>query len=109
MEKWNAMLRYWICVMRCMRTSLSCELKDIVEDLQMSLGKRDDTAVQDKIQSYFHSVKKAKKHFVKAATVTFDKEDCRILKLLSKATGITAFNLTVQLQGKQITTTTTTT
>jgi hypothetical protein len=39
---------------------------------------------------------------VKAATVTFDKEDCRILKLLSKATGITAFNLTVQLQGKQI-------
>lgn len=54
------MLRYLISVMRCMRTSLSCELKAIVKYLQMSLRKRDDTAVQAKIQSYFRSVKKAK-------------------------------------------------
>jgi hypothetical protein len=46
------------------------ELKAIIQDLQVSLRKGDDSAVQSKIQSYFRLVKKAKKHFKKAAKVT---------------------------------------
>ncbi|RLM80147.1 uncharacterized protein C2845_PM12G03270 [Panicum miliaceum] len=80
------------------------ELKAIVQDLQVSLRKGDDTAVQAKIQSYFRLVK-AKKHFKKAAKkVSSDKEDCRILRLLSEAREITTSLLesTVQLLTKQI-------
>ena len=81
------------------------ELKAIVQDLQVSLRKGDDAAVQAKIQSYFRLVKKAKKHFKKAAKkVSSDKEDCRILRLLSEAREITTSLLesTVQLLAKQI-------
>lgn len=80
------------------------ELKVIVQDLQVSLRKADDAAIQAKIQSYFRLVKKAKKHFKKAAKkVTFD-EDCRILQLLSEAREITTSLLesTVHLLAKQI-------
>lgn len=80
------------------------ELKAVVQDLQVSLRKADDAAIQAKIQSYFHLVKKAKKHFKKAAKkVTFD-EDCRILRLLSEAREITTSLLesTVHLLAKQI-------
>nr|CAB3445632.1 unnamed protein product [Digitaria exilis] len=83
------------------------ELKAIVQDLQVSLRKGDDAAVQAKIQSYFRLVKKAKKHFKKAAKkVTSDKEDCRILRLLSEAREITTSLLesTVQILAKQIAT-----
>ncbi|KAF8776343.1 hypothetical protein HU200_003570 [Digitaria exilis] len=66
------------------------ELKAIVQDVQVSLRKGDDAAVQAKIQCYFRLVKKAKKHFKKAAKkVTSDKEDCRILRLLIEAREIT--------------------
>ena len=80
------------------------ELKAIVQDLQVSLRKADDAAIQAKIQCYFRLVKKAKKHFKKAAKkVTFD-EDCRILRLLSEAREITTSLLesTVHLLAKQI-------
>ncbi|KAG2656089.1 uncharacterized protein LOC120654940 [Panicum virgatum] len=81
------------------------ELKAIVQDLQVSLRKGDDAAVQAKIQSYFRLVKKAKKHFKKAAKkVSSDKEDCRILRLLSEAREISTSLLesTVQILAKQI-------
>nr|CAB3483772.1 unnamed protein product [Digitaria exilis] len=81
------------------------ELKAIVQDLQVSLRKGDEAAVQAKIQSYFRLVKKAKKHFKKAAKkVTSDKEDCRLLRLLSEAREITSSLLksTVELLAKQI-------
>ncbi|GJN04214.1 hypothetical protein PR202_ga21739 [Eleusine coracana subsp. coracana] len=81
------------------------ELKDIIQDLQVSLRKGDDAAVEAKIKSYFLLVKKAKKHFKKAAKkVTSDKEDCRILRLLSEARGITTSLLesTLQLLAKKI-------
>ena len=81
------------------------ELKAIVQDLQVSLRKGDDAVVQAKIQSYFRLVKKAKKHFKKAAKkVTSDKEDCRILRLLREAREITSSLLksTVELLAKQI-------
>ena len=81
------------------------ELKAIVQDLQVSLRKGDDAAVQAKIQAYFRLVKKAKKHFKKAAKkVTSDKEDCRILRLLREAREITSSLLksTVELLAKQI-------
>ena len=80
------------------------ELKAIVQDLQVSLRKGDDAAVQAKIQSYFRLVKKAKKHFKKAAKKVTSKEDCRILRLLSEAREITISLLesTVQLLAKQI-------
>ncbi|KAK8451713.1 hypothetical protein SEVIR_6G253083v4 [Setaria viridis] len=80
------------------------ELKAIVQDLQVSLRKGDDAAVQAKIQSYFRLVKKAKKHFKKAAKKVISAEDCRILRLLSEAREITTSLLesTVQLLAKQI-------
>ena len=81
------------------------ELKAIVQDLQVSLRKGDDAAVQAKIQAYFRLVKKAKKHFKKAAKkVSSDKEDCRILRLLSEAREISTSLLesTVQILAKQI-------
>ena len=65
------------------------ELKATVQDLQVSLRKGDDAAVQAKIQCYFRVVKKAKKHFKKAAKKVTSKEDCRILRLLSEAREIT--------------------
>ncbi|XP_062195332.1 uncharacterized protein LOC133898674 [Phragmites australis] len=81
------------------------ELKAIVQDLHVSLRKGDDAAVEAKIKSYFRLVKKTKKHFRKAAKkVTSDKEDCRILRLLSQARGTTNSLLesTLQLLAKQI-------
>jgi hypothetical protein len=81
------------------------ELKAIIQDLQVSLRKGDDTAIEAKIKTYFLLVKKAKKHFKKAAKkVASDKEDCRILRVLSEARGITTSLLesTLQLLAKQI-------
>jgi hypothetical protein len=82
------------------------ELKAIIQDLQVSLRKGEDAAVQAKIQSYFRLVKKAKKNFKKASkkVIVSDKEDCRILRLLSEARDITTSLLesTVQLLAKQI-------
>ncbi|KAJ1290889.1 hypothetical protein BS78_02G277200 [Paspalum vaginatum] len=68
------------------------ELKSIVQDLQVSLRKGDDAA--------------AKKHFKKAEKrVTSDKEDCRIMRLLSDAREITTLlESTMQLLAKQIAT-----
>ena len=81
------------------------ELKAIIQDLQVATRKGDDTAAQVKIQSYTRLVKKAKKHFKKATKkVTSDKEDCRMVRLLSEAREITASLLesTVHLLSKQI-------
>lgn len=81
------------------------ELKAIIQDLQVALRKGDDAAVQVKIQSYTRLVKKAKKHFKKTAKkVTSDKEDCRMVRLLSEAREITTslLELTLHLLCKQI-------
>ena len=81
------------------------ELKAIIQDLQVATRKGDDTAAQVKIQTYTRLVKKAKKHFKKAAKkVTSDKEDCRMVRLLSEAREITTSLLesTVHLLSKQI-------
>ncbi|XP_015696004.1 uncharacterized protein LOC102716060 [Oryza brachyantha] len=81
------------------------ELKDIIQDLQVSLRKGDDAVVQAKIQAYIRLVKKAKKHFKKTVKkAVSDKEDCKIVKLLSKAREITTSLLesTMHLLSKQI-------
>uniref|UniRef100_A0ACD5UQJ3 Uncharacterized protein n=1 Tax=Avena sativa TaxID=4498 RepID=A0ACD5UQJ3_AVESA len=81
------------------------ELKAIIQDLQVAVRKGDDVAVQVGVRSYFRLVKKAKKHFKKAAKkVTSEKEDCRMVKLLSEAREITTSLLvsTLQLLSKQI-------
>ncbi|KAL5231734.1 hypothetical protein ABZP36_030510 [Zizania latifolia] len=83
------------------------ELKDIIQDMQVSLRKGDDAIVQVKIQSYIRLVKKAKKHFMKTVKkVTSDKEDCRMVKLLSGARDITTSLLesAMYLLSKQIAT-----
>ncbi|KAF8685366.1 hypothetical protein HU200_043990 [Digitaria exilis] len=64
------------------------ELRTSVQEMQLALKRGDVVAA--KIQCYFRLVKKAKKHFKKAAKkVTSDKEDCRILRLLIEAREIT--------------------
>ncbi|KAE8814644.1 hypothetical protein D1007_08172 [Hordeum vulgare] len=81
------------------------ELKAIIQDLQVATRKGDDTVVQVKVQSYTRLMKKAKKHFKKAAKkVTSDKEDCRMVRLLREAREITTSLLesTVHLLSKQI-------
>ncbi|EAZ07933.1 hypothetical protein OsI_30187 [Oryza sativa Indica Group] len=83
------------------------ELKAIIQDLQVSLRKGDVAVLQAKIQSYIRLVKKAKKHSKKTLTkVVSDKEDCRIVKLLSEAREITTslFESTTHLLSKQIAT-----
>ncbi|GJN04215.1 hypothetical protein PR202_ga21740 [Eleusine coracana subsp. coracana] len=83
------------------------ELKAIIQDLQVSLRKGDAAVVQAKIQSYFRLVKKAKKHFKKTTKkVTYDKEDCRVVRLLREARAITTSLLesTLQLLAKKIAT-----
>jgi hypothetical protein len=80
-------------------------LKATIQDIQVASRKGDDATAQVKIQSYTHLVKKAKKHFKKAAKkVTSDKEDCRMIRLLSKARKITTSLLesAVHLLSKQI-------
>ncbi|BAT06602.1 uncharacterized protein [Oryza sativa Japonica Group] len=81
------------------------ELKAIIQDLQVSLRKGDNAAVQTKIQSYIRLVKKAKKHSKKTVKkVVSDKEECKIVKLLSEAREITTslFESTIHLLSKQI-------
>ncbi|KAL5232281.1 hypothetical protein ABZP36_031057 [Zizania latifolia] len=81
------------------------ELKAIIQDLQVALRKGDDTAVQARIQSYSRLVKKAKKHFKKTAKkVAYEKEDCRMARLLREAREITTSLLesTLHLLSKQI-------
>ncbi|KAM0892581.1 hypothetical protein ACQ4PT_025656 [Festuca glaucescens] len=81
------------------------ELKAIIQYLQVATRKGDDAIAQVKILSYTRLVKKAKKHFNKAAKkVTSNKEDCRMIRLLSEAREITTSLLesTVHLLSKQI-------
>uniref|UniRef100_A0A0D3H2Z4 Uncharacterized protein n=1 Tax=Oryza barthii TaxID=65489 RepID=A0A0D3H2Z4_9ORYZ len=67
--------------------------------------KGDDAVLQAKIQSYIRLVKKAKKHSKKTLKkVVLDKEECRIVKLLSEARENTTslFKSTMHLLLKQI-------
>ncbi|XP_015696038.1 uncharacterized protein LOC102715781 [Oryza brachyantha] len=80
------------------------ELKAIIQDLQVSLRKGDDTVVQAKIQSYIRLVKKAKKNSKKTMKKVVSDKDCRMVKLLSEAREITTalFESTIHLLSKQI-------
>uniref|UniRef100_A0A0E0ENV3 Uncharacterized protein n=1 Tax=Oryza meridionalis TaxID=40149 RepID=A0A0E0ENV3_9ORYZ len=83
------------------------ELKSIIQDLQVSLRKGDDAVVQAKIMSYIRLVKKVKKHSKKTVKkVASDKEDSKMIKLLSNAREITTslFESTLDLLSKQIAT-----
>ncbi|KAG8087699.1 hypothetical protein GUJ93_ZPchr0010g8298 [Zizania palustris] len=80
------------------------ELNAIIQDLQVSLRKGDDTVVQAKIQSYIRLVKKAKNHFKKTVKKVTSDEDFKMVKLLSEARKITTSLLesTMHLLSKQI-------
>uniref|UniRef100_A0A0E0AYP6 Uncharacterized protein n=1 Tax=Oryza glumipatula TaxID=40148 RepID=A0A0E0AYP6_9ORYZ len=80
------------------------ELKAIIQDMQVALRKGDDAAVQSKTQSYYRLLKKAKKHFKTAKKVTYEKEDCRMARLLREARDISTSMLesTLHLLSKQI-------
>uniref|UniRef100_A0A0E0LXT6 Uncharacterized protein n=1 Tax=Oryza punctata TaxID=4537 RepID=A0A0E0LXT6_ORYPU len=81
------------------------ELKAIIQDLQVALRKGHDAAVQSKTQSYSRLLKKAKKHFKKTAKkVAYEKEDCRMARLLREAREIATSMLesTLHLLSKQI-------
>ncbi|TVU17345.1 hypothetical protein EJB05_33370, partial [Eragrostis curvula] len=81
------------------------ELKAIIQELQVALRKGDDAVIQARIQSYKRVVKKAKQDFKKAnKKATSDSTDSVMVKLLTKARGITISLLesTLQFLSKQI-------
>ncbi|KAF0898351.1 hypothetical protein E2562_007201 [Oryza meyeriana var. granulata] len=81
------------------------ELKAIIQDLQAAFRKGDDACVQAKIQSYTRLVKKAKKYFKKTAKkLAYEKEDCRVARLLREAREIATSILesTLHLLSKKI-------
>uniref|UniRef100_J3MV47 Uncharacterized protein n=2 Tax=Oryza brachyantha TaxID=4533 RepID=J3MV47_ORYBR len=80
------------------------ELKAIVQDLQVSLRKRDDAVVQAKIQLYIRLVKKAKKYSKKTVKKVVSNKDSNMVKLLSEAREIanSLVESTMHLLSKQI-------
>lgn len=62
------------------------ELKNIIQDLLLVLRRGDDASSQAKIQSYIRLVRKAQKQSKKTSKkTTSDKDDCKLVKLMSKA------------------------
>jgi DNA-binding IscR family transcriptional regulator len=62
------------------------ELKSTVQDLLLALRRGDDASAQAKIQSYIRSIRKAQKQFKKTSKkATSDKDDCKLVRLMSRA------------------------
>ncbi|KAL6614896.1 hypothetical protein ACP70R_037166 [Stipagrostis hirtigluma subsp. patula] len=82
------------------------ELKNIIQDLQFVLRRGDDASAQAKRQSYVYLVKKAQKQSKKISKkTTFDKEECKLARLLLKARmiAVSLLDSTLCLLSKQVT------
>lgn len=99
-SKFNSVDKFYLLI-----SLLILRINNYGEEGFFCIGEMLNCFFKSKIQSYTRLMKKAKKHFKKAAKkVTSDKEDCRMVRLLSEAREITTSLLesTVHLLSKQI-------
>ncbi|XP_062192519.1 uncharacterized protein LOC133896020 [Phragmites australis] len=81
------------------------ELKNIIQDLQVVLRRGDDASTRARIQYFTRLVKKAQKQFKKTSKkTTSDKEDCKLVKLMTTArlVAVSLLESTLCLLSKQV-------